>query len=165
MAGMYYLNVTVHLLAAILWLGGMFFLALVGAPVLRQVEPPSLRATLFRRLGERFRWTGWLAIGVLLFTGVLNLSFHGLLDWETLGSQQFWTTRYGFALAWKLGAVSLMLIMSALHDFVLGPMASRLDPGSLNARASRRRASWLARLNALIGVVVVIAAARLARGG
>ena len=30
----YYLNVTAHVFAALLWLGGMFFLATVGAPVL-----------------------------------------------------------------------------------------------------------------------------------
>jgi uncharacterized membrane protein len=47
----YFVNVTVHVFAALLWLGGMFFLAVVGAPVLRSVEPPELRAQLFRRLG------------------------------------------------------------------------------------------------------------------
>ena len=68
----YYLSVTVHVFAAILWLGGMFFLAVVGAPVLRTVEPPELRRELFRRLGERFRAAGWAAIGVL---GVLLIGF------------------------------------------------------------------------------------------
>ena len=40
---LYNLVVTLHVLAALFWLGGMFFLALVGAPVLRAVEPPELR--------------------------------------------------------------------------------------------------------------------------
>ena len=31
MSSFYYLSVTVHVLAALIWLGGMFFLALVGA--------------------------------------------------------------------------------------------------------------------------------------
>jgi putative copper export protein len=35
----YYINVTIHVLAAMLWLGGMFFLGAVGAPVLRTIEP------------------------------------------------------------------------------------------------------------------------------
>ena len=43
MPGLYWLSVTVHVLAAMLWLGGTFFLAAVGAPVLRKVEPPALR--------------------------------------------------------------------------------------------------------------------------
>ena len=62
----YYLNVTVHVLAALLWLGGMFFLGLVGAPVLRQIEPPALRVKLFRLLGQRFRTIGWSAIAGLV---------------------------------------------------------------------------------------------------
>src|SRR5690554_4486628 len=48
---LYHLNVTLHVLAALLWLGGMFFLAVVGAPVLRKVEPAALRARLFQELG------------------------------------------------------------------------------------------------------------------
>src|SRR5690606_10534592 len=38
----YYVNVTILVLAALLWLGGMFFLAAVCAPLLRRLEPPAL---------------------------------------------------------------------------------------------------------------------------
>lgn len=162
---LYYLNVTVHLLAALLWLGGMLFLAAVGAPVLRRVEPPALRAELFRALGERFRAVGWGALGVLVLTGVANLHFRGWLSAEALGSAAFWGTPHGRALAWKLGAVAVMLGVSGVHDFVLGPAAGRLPAGSPAALAARRRAAWLARINALVGIVLVTAAVRLARGG
>jgi uncharacterized membrane protein len=162
---LYYLNVTLHVFAAIFWLGGMFFLAAVGAPVLRRIEPPELRARLFGQLGRQFRGVGWGAIAVLLVTGTLNLHLRGLLDAKVLGSPELWSSRYGHALAWKLGAVAAMLTVSALHDFVFGPAASRLGPGSPEALRMRRRAALLARVNALIGVVVVIAAVRLARGG
>lgn len=161
---LYYLNVTVHVLAALLWLGGMFFLAAVGAPALRELDAP-LRAELFRRLGEQFRRVGWVAIGVLILTGIANLQFRGMLSWDVLGSGAFWATSYGHALAWKLGAVAAMLVASAVHDFVLGPAASRERPGTPEALRLRRRAALLARLNALAGVIVVIAAVRLARGG
>ena len=161
----YHINVTIHVLAALLWLGGMFFLAAVGAPVLREVEPPELRAQLFRRIGEQFRLVGWLAIVVLLVTGVLNLHFRGLLSAATLGSAQFWGSRYGTALAWKLGAVTAMLIVQAIHDFFTGPAASRAVPGSPEMFALRRRAALLARLSAVFGIIIVIAAVRLARGG
>lgn len=161
---LYYLNVTLHVLAALFWLGGMFFLAAVGAPVLRKVEPPELRARLFRALGEAFRTSGWLAIGILLVTGAANLHFKGVLSVEVLGEPDFWATSYGRALAWKLAAVVAMVAVSALHDFVLGPRAGRLRSGSAEAVAARRRASLLARVNALLGIVVVLAAVRLARG-
>ena len=165
MQELYYLSVTLHLLAALSWLGGIFFLALVGAPVLRGVEPPALRAELFRRLGERARNAGWIAIAVLLVTGIINLHFRGLLQGELWGSAAFWGSRLGTALAWKLVAVATMLTISSLHDFVLGPAASRVEAGSPRALGLRKRAAMLARVNALIGLVVVIAAVRLARGG
>ena len=165
MPSLYYASVTLHLLAALLWLGGMFFLAVVGAPVLRAVEPPELRGMLFRRLGERFRVVGWGAIAVLLVTGAANLHYRGLLSADLWISSDFWRGRVGQALGWKLGAVLAMLLISATHDFLTGPAAGRLAPGSPGALAARRRASWLARINALVGLVVVVAAVRLARGG
>jgi len=161
----YYVNVTIHVFAAVFWLGGMFFLAAVGAPVLRKVEPPELRSFLFRRLGEQFRIIGWIAIVILLVTGVLNLHLRGLLSMVTLGSAQFWDSRYGTSLAWKLGAVAAMIIVQAIHDFAVGPAATRATPGSPEIAILRRRAALLARLSAVFGIVIVIAAVRLARGG
>ena len=165
MPGFYYLNVTLHVLAAMLWLGGMFFFALVGAPVLRRVEPPSLRAALFADLGRRFRGVGWGAIGVLIATGVVNLYYRGLLRADVWGSGAFWGTGLGRALGWKLGAVVVMVSVSAIHDFHLGPAASRLSAGSPAAARARRNAAWLARFNALVGLFLIAAAVRLARGG
>jgi putative copper export protein len=160
---LYLLNVTLHVLAALVWVGGMLFLGLVGAPVLRRLEPPPLRAMLFRDLGRAFRPVGWGAIGVLLVTGVLNLRFAGVLG--RLGEPAFWSAPYGRTLAWKLAAVAAMLAGSALHDFVLGPRAGRLDAGSPQAARARSRAAWVARINAMVAVLIVIAAVRLARGG
>ena len=159
------LSVTIHVFAALFWLGGMFFFALIGAPVLRKVEPPALRARLFQELGTRFRDAGWIAIGILLVTGLTNLHFRGLLGMALSGSGDFWRSDYGTTLAWKLGAVGGMLVLQAVHDFRTGPAASRLEPGSSAALKARRAASLMARVSALLGVVVVITAVRLARGG
>lgn len=165
---LYHLNVTVHLLAALFWLGGMFFLALVGAPVLRKLDDPGLRARLFGELGRRFRSAGWWAIGVLVATGVANLHFLGVLDADALGDPAFWSSGFGRALAWKLAGVGAMIVTSALHDFVFGPRAAAARGDAADGGGdglARRIAGWMARLNALLGVAVVLAAVRLARGG
>ena len=165
MSILYFTNVLLHVLAALLWLGGMFFFGLVGAPALRAVEPPALRQQLFQQLGVRFRGVGWVAIGVLLVTGILNLHLRGLLHWSgVLGAPEFWRTAFGRALAVKLSAVTVMIAVSAVHDFILGPAASRAAPGSSDAVTMRRRAALLARANAIVGLVVVGAAVWLARG-
>jgi uncharacterized membrane protein len=161
---LYHVNVTLHVLAALVWLGGMFFLGLVGAPALRAVEPASLRQSLFHTLGLRFRSVGWACIAVLLVTGTLNLHFRGWLQWSgLLDSPAFWWSPAGIALAVKLAAVTVMVVMSAVHDFHLGPAAGRVQAGSPDALALRRRAAWLGRLNAILGIVLVIAATRLVR--
>ena len=164
MSGSYYALVSIHVLAAMLWLGGMLFLGVVGAPVLRAVEPPELRQRLFQQLGLRFRTVGWVAITVLLATGVLMLHARGLLVWSgVLGSGQFWRSALGVALAAKLAAVVTMIVVSGVHDFVLGPAAGRATPRSERALALRRRAALLARVNAIVGILLVLAAVRLAR--
>ncbi|HEU4629922.1 MAG TPA: hypothetical protein VFS08_09245, partial [Gemmatimonadaceae bacterium] len=66
MSLLYYVVVSTHVLAALFWRGGMFFLGVVGAPALRAVEPPALRQRLFQQLGVRFRTAGWAAIAVLV---------------------------------------------------------------------------------------------------
>ena len=166
MSAPYYASVAVHVLAAMLWLGGMISLAVVGAPVLRRVEPPALRQQLFQELGYRYRRAGWWAIGVLVLAGVANLHFRGWLRWEgALGDADFWQAGVGQALAVKLAAVGTMIVVGVVHDFVLGPAAGRAPAGSGPALTLRRQAALLARLNAAVGVVVVLAAARLARGG
>ena len=165
MSTLYYINVSAHLLAALLWLGGMFFLAVVGAPVLRHVEPATLRRDLFSRIGEQFRIVGWIAIAILLLTGLGNLYFRGLFTAGLLTNSAFWGSSYGKALTVKLVAVLFMLVVQAVHDFIHGPRSGRLDPATEAGRRARRTAAWLARLNAIAGLVVVLAAVRLARGG
>ena len=98
----------VHVLSAITWVGGMLFIALVLVPTVRTLGDATLRARLIRDSGQRFRTIAWIALGLLLLTGLLNLWFQPVL----LRSGRF----HG-----KLGLVGLALILSAFHDFVLGP--------------------------------------------
>lgn len=165
MVPLHFASLSIHVLAAIVWLGGMFFFALVGAPVLRRVDPPSLRSALFEALGRRFRWIGWGLVAILVVSGLVNLWFRGLLSADILGSARFWGSPTGRALAWKLAAVGTMIVFGALHDFVWGPRSGRLPPTSDEARRTRRVTAWIGRLNALAGIVAVLAAVRLARGG
>jgi hypothetical protein len=91
------------------------------------------------------------------------LNARGLLHWSVLGSASFWRTPFGTTLAFKLTAVTTMIVVSAVHDFLHGPAAGRAAPGSPAAIAMRRRAALLARANAFVGILLVLAAVRLAR--
>jgi hypothetical protein len=125
-----------------------------------------LRRSLFHALGLRFRAAGWIAIAVLIITGLVNLHYRGLLRWnDVLANAAFWSTALGTALAAKLTAVGVMIATAAVHDFIVGPAAGRAEAGSADAERLRRITALLGRLNALVGVVLVLAAVRLARGG
>lgn len=163
MFSLYYASVSIHVLAALIWLGGMFFIALVGAPVLRRVESPELRQTLFDQLGVRFRTVGWISLAVLLVTGVVNLWYRGALNMATWCDPAFSGSGWATALKYKLVAVVVMLVVEGYHDWVLGPRASRMDAKSPEAAELRTRASLYARISAVAGVVIVLAAVRLAR--
>jgi uncharacterized membrane protein len=125
-------------IAAVTWIGGMLFIALVLVPAARRLEDPALRTRLVHDVGLRFRTIGWVAIGVLVVTGLLNLWMHPVL----LSSSRF---------HWKVGLVVLALILSAFHDFVLGPRAGA--PGA--DPSARVRASWIARINVLVVLAIV----------
>jgi uncharacterized membrane protein len=133
-------------IAALTWIGGMLFIALVLVPIARRLEDQALRARLVRETGLRFRTVAWSALGVLVVTGLVNLWMHPAL----LSSSRF----HG-----KLGLVVLTLILSAFHDFVLGPRAGA--PGA--DPSARVRASWVARVNVLVVLVIVLLALSLFR--
>jgi uncharacterized membrane protein len=167
---MYQWVVFLHLLAAIIWIGGMFFLALVLVPVLRG-ETQERRSALLGAAGVRFRTVGWVCLVTLLVTGVFNLKNRGF-SWGTVFSGDVFTgtDRFGHILAGKLLLLGLVLAVSAFHDFRLGPAsiqaARTRDTGGDPARAEtlRRRASLLGRLNALLALMIVFLAVALVRG-
>ena len=161
---MYQLSVLVHVLAAVVWVGGIFFLALVVVPVARRL-PPAERAALLGALGRRFRVVGWVCIALLLATGTANAALRGV-TWEGVASGRLFESEFGRLLAAKLAVVLVMLALSVAHDFVVGPASVRLleRQGDGDAASLRRRASWLARVNALLALLVIALAIALVRG-
>lgn len=164
MSTAYHATVFLHVLSAIVWLGGMIAFALL-APILRGVGDEGARQGLFQRLGERFRIVGWLCLSTLMVTGLVQMYARGWWGAGVLGSARFWGTPVGAALAWKLVVAASMLGVQAVHDFWMGPRAGRVRPGTTEARALRRRAAILARVNAVLAPVLVWFAVALARGG
>ena len=154
-----------HLLAAIVWIGGLAFISMVLAPTLRD---PSMRAQavpLLRAAGRKFMRVGYASLLVLVVTGVTSAvlkaggSFAAVAAW--------WPTTYGRLLAAKLTLVALVIALSLYHDFAVGPAATRAmqaDPGGVGALALRRRAALIGRANVLLSLVIMTLALLLVRG-
>lgn len=62
------LLIALHILAAVVWVGGMFFAYLVLRPSLGPLEPEARLAFWYRVFGRFFPWV-WLSIVVLLASG------------------------------------------------------------------------------------------------
>ncbi len=163
----YLLSVWIHILAAMVWIGGMAFLALVLVPAMRRGELGGQAPWLIRATGQRFRWIGWICLLLLVLTGTVNLAYRGY-RWEHLWSGALWGGSFGHALGVKLILVALIFALSAVHDFVVGPQATALmahNPASEQARRLRRAASWFGRMNLLLALAVVMLGVILVRGG
>ncbi|MDR7556539.1 MAG: DUF4149 domain-containing protein [Armatimonadota bacterium] len=161
---MYHVVVFLHILAAVVWVGGTVFLSLVLVPVARRL-PPAERASLITQVGVRFRTVGWIALAVLVLTGLANAAFRGV-TWESVVTGRVLASTWGQTLGLKVALVAVILGLSALHDFVVGPAASRVATGQATPEALRRRrqAAWLGRINLVLALVVLLLAVFLVRG-
>jgi putative copper export protein len=162
---LYLLSVWLHILAATAWIGGMLFLVLVVVPWLRRGDRASA-AAIMSETGRRFRSVGWTCFGILLVTGTFNLWMRGV-RFASFAQPEWRASAFGQAVLLKLGTFALVLLLSAVHDFAIGPNATRAlerDPRSAQAAALRRRASLLGRANVLLALVLVAAGVVIVRG-
>lgn len=162
---LYQLSVYLHILSAMVWVGGMLFLTLVAVPVARRL-PPAERARLLDAVGRRFRAVGWAAVALLIATGIVNTSYRRVA-WGDLVSGAILDTTFGRVLGLKLAVVAAMLAITALHDFVLGPRSTRAlarpDQPAPPA-VGRLLMRLLAVLALLLALLVVALASMLVRG-
>ena len=104
----------IHLLAAMIWVGGSVALVFVGVPAIRILEGEP-RGRAMRELGLRWRPLGYSSLGVAAITGVILAAD----DWSE-GRSPF----KGVLLVKIVLSVGLV-IASYLHNYVLGPRLQR----------------------------------------
>jgi uncharacterized membrane protein len=106
--------VVIHLLAAMVWVGGSVVLVFAGVPAIRILEgEPRQRA--MREIGRRWRSVGYPALLVVAVTGV-PLAQH---DYEE-GRSPFQTVLWV-----KVGLSVGLVLASYVHNYVLGPRLQR----------------------------------------
>jgi uncharacterized membrane protein len=149
MQTIYTTSVILHVLAACTWVGALVFFAGVVIPTVRREEYATVRAQLVRAVGSRYRVLGWIALSVLVATGLTNLLVRGI-GFGALTSASFWVTDFGRTLAYKLVFVALAVLSTAAHDVF--------------ALRSRRVSSWLGRATLAFSLGAVAFAVYLVRG-
>lgn len=139
-----------HVLGAVLWVGGMAFAILALAPSLGAVEPPPQRLALLSGVFRRFFLVVWHAMPAVLLTG-----------WALLF---FWYGGFRGA-GWHVHLMHLTgLVMGAVYlAIALGPwrgMRAALAAGEVAAAGvAAGRIRQLVALNLALGLVTVAVAA------
>jgi uncharacterized membrane protein len=139
------ISVWVHVIAAMIWIGGMAFLTLVLMPVIRKTDIPTVRGEFLQLIARRFRLVAWGSIVLLIGTGLTNLMLGD--GWPNYQSS------YGRLLMVKLIAVGLMGLLTAYHN-VTAPRGLRMSFGATR---------WVPRASFALGLFVILFAVALAR--
>jgi uncharacterized membrane protein len=139
-----------HMAATIVWIGGLFYQAVVVNPALERF--PEQRGRLAEDLRRRFQPLAWLSLLVLIGTGLLQMS--GNPNYEGLFA---FSNPWSRAILVKHIAVGLMILVAAYQTWVLNPRLSRLALKQEVAASNQvtREISRLSRLNLIFGILVL----------
>jgi uncharacterized membrane protein len=133
-----------HLLCAVVWVGGMFFAYVVLRPGMAAIEAPQ-RMLLHTRVFKKFFLVIWHAMPLILLTGFAMLG----LQWDMAKAP--WQINAMMALGLLMAAVFLAIVFGPYRQFRRttdrNRMASSLD--------SIRK---LIGVNLILGLVTVIIA-------
>ena len=136
-------SVWLHLLGVVAWIGGLMYQAHVLVPAARRTDAAPIAEML-----RRARRVTWIAIALVVLTGLYNVTRLGPLD-RVLQS--------GAAL---LLALKFMLVLAAVavagqRDFAQVPRLARALAAGDDPRPALSAIAWMDRVVLLLAVVIV----------
>src|SRR5262245_17287074 len=136
----------IHVLAVVLWIGGVAMVTLVVLPVARAARDPALFEQVEKRFAAQTRWT-------LLFAGLSGLYLADRMGlWARFAEARFWWM-HAMVILWLLYAVALY----GLEPWVLRRRFTerlRRDPdGALARMARHHRIVLIVSLAVIVGAV------------
>ncbi len=141
------LSFWLHMLATVVWLGGLAALALFVLPTMRRSLNPKDFANSLSALNQRLDPLGWFCLGLLVFTGLLqmdsNPNYEGLLTLSNLWSQ---------AICLKHIAFIGMIGVSAYLTWGVAPALRRAALRRAKGKGEKEDQVWLQRFQRLIAL-------------
>jgi uncharacterized membrane protein len=96
-----------HIVAVVLWIGGVAMVTMVLLPVLRGMDSPEEAATLFERLQTRFAWQARIAV---LLTGLSGFYMLDYVDgWGRYTDLSYWWV-HAMTAVWAIFMLVLFVI-------------------------------------------------------
>jgi copper resistance protein D len=151
-------TVSLHLLAAVMWIGGMLFLSVVFAPLVRNGNP--MFPAVFRAAAQRFRPVVWTAMAVLVMTGLVLVHQRGV----SLADLAHWPK----VLQIKIGLVGVLFLLTFAHSLLSGSRVGQIKDLSDSTRTMSQlvllqTSQQLPRFALLVALGVLVTAVVLAR--
>jgi putative copper resistance protein D len=148
----YVINNFIHLLTAVIWIGGMIYTNLVFMPSLSLIEP-SQRGVMIGAVAKRFTIVSWTSIFVLLISGFF----------KTPDEMLFTTSNsYGLMITVKHILFLVMILSGSLITFKYAPLLRTKAPKAgekpsdefINAQKNLK---ILSSINMILGIIVLLA--------
>ena len=142
-----------HLIAACLYIGSAFFIGTVMIPGLRRSLEHGPRMAFLGAIAKPAKIFTWSSLVILIVTGLYRMrAFMGT---------ELMRTGYGKILEKKVGLVLIALILSIIHDFVLGPKMKALPPGDPRVKKLRTVTIVFAQIQLVLLLLIALQAVRM----
>ncbi len=137
-----------HVLAIVLWIGGVGFVTTVVMPSIRRLHPPAERLAAFHRIERHF--APQARLWVLLAGASGFWMVHRYDMWDRFAEAEFW---------WMHAMVGLWAVFAAML-FVIEPLFlhGHMD-NSATPSADFGRMEWVHRVLLAIGLITILGAA------
>ena len=136
-------SVWLHLLGVVTWIGGLMYQAHVLAPAARRDGAVPLVGLL-----RRARRVTWVAIALVVLTGLCNVTLLGPLD-------RVLQTGAALLLALKFILVLAAVAVAGQRDFAQVPRLARAVAVGDDPRPVLSAIAWMDRLVLLLAVVII----------
>lgn len=159
----------IHVIAAVVWIGGNLILAMVIVPHFRQNLPPVQRIQILTLIGKRFEPIVWGCVLILIFTGFANI--FNSVDLSSADTSLLIGT-FMRTLGIKLLLFIILIVLTGLHSFIYGPKLSKaieeLDPETeelpANVNSIRKKMAIVSSAMGVVSLLIILAAVALAMG-
>lgn len=111
-----------HLLATVIWIGGIISMAIIFLPSIQKTLESSQKSALYTEIQKRFQPVGWLSLIILSGTGMIQMGAHP--DYQGfLNINNTWAV----ALFSKHIAIFLLIVLMGIMTWGVLPALKRIS--------------------------------------
>lgn len=148
-----------HMLATVAWIGSIVSISLLFLPAARQTLKPADQLALVDAMQKRLEPVAWFSMGLLVVTGLFQLSANPHYDGFLSTSGQ-----WAIAILVKHSLAAIMAVVSAVQTWEVLPAIRRGLMRKEKAKeeelaALQKREARLIRINFILAVLILAATA------